>query len=132
MTDKDHIILEKIEKWAAKAEIDYQSVRSEYEPTPFSNSVILTAFSLAQIGELSGRLSEELQREYADIPWKQIKGMRNLIIHDYTGIDMRIVRDTVEHDIPNLRRQIHEIMKAGRQKTLPDRDHKSRHDKLER
>lgn len=49
MTGKDRIILEKMAKWARKAEIDYQAVRSEYEPGPFTNSVILTAFSLAQI-----------------------------------------------------------------------------------
>lgn len=110
MTDKDRVILDKIRRWAAKAEIDYQAVRSEFEPTPFSNSVILTAFSLAQIGELSGRVSEELRAEAPDIPWKQIKGMRNLIIHDYTGIDMRIVGDTVEHDIPRLRQQIEAIL----------------------
>lgn len=54
MTGKDRVILEKMAKWARKAEIDYQAVRSEYEPGPFTNSVILTAFSLAQIGELSG------------------------------------------------------------------------------
>jgi len=103
-----------MDRWAAKAEIDYQAVRSEYEPGPFSNSVILTAFSLAQVGELAGRVSEELQREYSDIPWRQIKGMRNLIIHDYDGIDMRIVRDTVEHDIPGLRKRIHEIMEEAK------------------
>ncbi len=125
MTDKDRIILEKIRRWAEKAEVDYQAVRSEYEPTPFSNSVILTAFSLAQIGELSGRVSEELQQEYKDVPWRQIKGMRNLIIHDYTGIDMQIVRDTVEHDVPGLRKRINEILTADQQKErAPKQDRK--------
>ncbi len=36
--------------------------------------------------------------------------MRNLIIHDYTGIDMRIVADTVEQDIPHLKRRLDEIL----------------------
>lgn len=110
MTDKDRLVLDKMRKWANKAEVDYQALRSEFEPSPYSNAAILTAFSLAQIGELSGRVSEELQKQYPDIPWKQIKGMRNLIIHDYTGIDMRIVKDTVEHDIPQLKQQIEEIL----------------------
>lgn len=112
MTGKDRVILEKMAKWARKAEIDYQAVRSEYEPGPFTNSVILTAFSLAQIGELSGRISQQVQQEHPDIPWKQIKGMRNLIIHDYMGIDMKIVRSTVERDLPVLRAQIEEILNA--------------------
>lgn len=110
MTEKDHILLNKILKWANKAEIDYQNVCSEFEPTPFSNSVILTAFSLAQIGELSGRISEAMQKEYAEIPWKQIKGMRNLIIHDYNGININILRETVANDIPILKEQIKEIL----------------------
>ena len=110
MTGKDRIILEKMAKWARKAEIDYQAVRSEYEPGPFTNSVILTAFSLAQIGELSGRISAQMQQEHPDIPWKQIKGMRNLIIHDYTGIDLKIIRCTVEQDLPILRAQLEAIL----------------------
>ncbi len=110
MNDRDRVILGKIDKWARKAEVDYQAVQSEFEPGPFSNSLILTAFSLAQVGELAGKLSANFQEDYADIPWKQIKGMRNLIIHDYEGIDLRIVRQTVEEDIPALRKRIKEIL----------------------
>lgn len=111
MTGKDRILLEKMRQWAGKAETEYQAVRAEAEPGPFSNPVILTAFSLAQIGELSGRVSKELQEAYPDVPWKQIKGMRNLIIHDYTGIDLRIIDDTVVHDIPKFKQQIDRILK---------------------
>lgn len=114
MTDKDRTVLEKIWKWADKAEIDYQAFRSEFEPSPYSNAAILTAFSLAQIGELAGRVSEELQRAYSDIPWKQIRGMRNLIIHDYAGINMQIVKDTIEYDIPHLKEQIETILQNER------------------
>lgn len=110
MTDKDRVILHKMLKWANKAQIDYQAVLSEYEPGPFSNSVILTAFSLAQIGELSGHISDKLREQHSEIPWKQIKGMRNLIIHDYDGIKMNIVGQTVEKDIPELKKQLKEIL----------------------
>lgn len=110
MTGKDRVILQKMLKWANKAQIDYQAVRSEYEPGPFSNSVILTAFSLAQIGELAGHVSDELRGRYGEVPWKQIKGMRNLIIHDYDGIQMNIVGQTVEEDIPVLKAKLEEIL----------------------
>ena len=40
--------------------------------------------------------------------------MRNLIVHDYTGIDLGMVRDTVEQDIPVLRAQIEEILASER------------------
>ena len=129
MTDKDRVVLDKMIKWASKAEIDYQALRSEFEPSPYSNAAILTAFSLAQIGELSGRVSEDLQKQYPEIPWKQIKGMRNLIIHDYTGIDMRIVKDTVEHDIPQLKQRIEEILQNERDRRLA---HRKKNDEPER
>lgn len=110
MTDKDRIVLSKMVRWARKAEIDYRAVLSEYEPGPFSNPVILTAFSLAQIGGLSGHLSDELKERYTDIPWKQIKGLRNIIIHDYDGIKMSIVKETMERDIPILIAQLEAIL----------------------
>lgn len=110
MTGKDRVILQKMLKWASKAQIDYQAVRSEYDPGPFSNPVILTAFSLAQIGELAGHVSDGLREQYGEIPWKQIKGMRNLIIHDYDGIQMNIVGQTVEEDIPVLKAKLEEIL----------------------
>lgn len=111
MTDRDRVVLQKMLKWEDKAQIDYQAVRSEFEPGPFSNPVILTAFSLAQIGELSGHIFDELREQHQEIPWKQIKGMRNLIIHDYDGIKMSIVEQTVEEDIPSLKMKLEEILK---------------------
>lgn len=111
MTDRDRVILKKMLRWASKAQIDYQAVRSEYDPGPFSNPVILTAFSLAQIGELAGHVSDELREQHGEIPWKQIKGMRNLIIHDYDGIKMSIVEQTVEEDIPALTAKLEEMLK---------------------
>lgn len=111
MTDRDRVILKKMLRWASKAQIDYQAVRSEYDPGPFSNPVILTAFSLAQIGELAGHVSDELREQHGEIPWKQIKGMRNLIIHDYDGIKMSIVEQTVGEDIPVLTAKLEEILK---------------------
>ena len=110
MTGKDRVILKKMLRWASKAQIDYQAVRSEYEPGPFSNPVILTAFSLAQIGELAGHVSDSLREQHGEIPWKQIKGMRNLIIHDYDGIQMNIVGQTVEEDIPVLKAKLEKIL----------------------
>lgn len=112
MTDKDRIVLNKMLRWARKAEIDYQAVLSEYEPGPFSNPVILTAFSLAQTGEVSGHLSDELKERYKDIPWKQIKGLRNIIIHDYDGIKMNIVKETMERDIPALIAQLEAMLES--------------------
>ena len=60
----------------------------------------LICFYLLQIGELSGQLSEELRSISNEIPWSQIKGMRNIVAHHYGSIRLEIVWNTVKNDIP--------------------------------
>lgn len=55
------------------------------------------------IGEASKRLSEATKAQYGDIPWKDIAGMRDKLIHDYLGTDIKAVWDTVKDDIPDLK-----------------------------
>ena len=54
------------------------------------------------IGEAAGRVSSQFQEKYAEIPWSQMRGMRNRMIHRYDNIDMNIVWNTAQKDIPNL------------------------------
>lgn len=64
-------------------------------------------FNLMQIGEIAKtELSEETKSQISTIPWIQLYGLRNRIVHGYSGIDMRIVWDTIHDDIPKLRKQL--------------------------
>ena len=64
-------------------------------------------FNLMQIGELSKTaLSDEAKAGITTIPWKQLYGMRNRIVHGYSGVDMRIVWDTIHDDLPVLQDEI--------------------------
>ena len=47
----------------------------------------------ANIGENSGKISEELKQHYSEIEWKKLKGFRNRVVHDYINIDAFIVFD---------------------------------------
>lgn len=58
------------------------------------------------IGEVTKRLSETIKTKYPDIPWRKIAGMRDKLIHDYMGVDMDAVWDTVEKDLPRLKEMI--------------------------
>ena len=54
------------------------------------------------IGEAARRISPEIRTAYPDIPWTEMIGMRNLMIHDYDDIDLEIVWSTVQRDLPRL------------------------------
>ena len=64
-------------------------------------------FNLMQIGELAKTsLSEEIKEEIKTIPWKQIYGLRNRIVHGYAGVEMKIVWDTIREDLPSLKKEL--------------------------
>lgn len=59
-------------------------------------------FRLVQIAENSDKLTLTFKNNNASLPWREIKGMRNRIVHDYGVIDMTIIYDTVMKDIPRM------------------------------
>ena len=62
------------------------------------------SMSLLQIGELSGKLSEDFRiSKKSDIPWKELKAMRNLFAHNYGSMDIEKIWDTAINDIPILK-----------------------------
>ena len=62
------------------------------------------------IGEATKRLSKDLRRQYLEIPWQDIAGMRDKLIHDYLGVDVKTVWLTAKEDVPELRVQIKMIL----------------------
>ena len=67
------------------------------------------------IGEAAARLSENFRKNHPDIAWKQIIGMRNILVHDYFGIDTDIVWSVVEKDIPTLKKILGTWLQEGSQ-----------------
>ena len=54
------------------------------------------------IGEAARRLSSVARDQFPEIPWNLLTGMRNILIHDYDDVDLDIVWDTVQRDLPPL------------------------------
>ncbi len=62
------------------------------------------------IGEASKQLSETFRTNHPEIPWRQIIGMRNVLIHDYRRIDLAEVWRVAQNDIPKLIAQIEPLV----------------------
>ena len=58
--------------------------------------------SVEIVGEAAAQVSEDVTRANPDIPWREIVGMRNRLVHGYFDIDLPLVWDTVRQDIPDL------------------------------
>ena len=107
MDSKDKYVLNKIyahivsvlkycEKFISLEEFNEDNMRVE-----------ACVFNLMQIGELAKvSLSEEIKNHITTIPWKQIYGMRNRIVHGYEGVEMKIVWDTIKMDLPLLKAEL--------------------------
>ena len=68
-------------------------------------------FNLMQIGELAKiALTDDIKSQISTIPWKQLYGMRNRIVHGYTGVDMHIILDTIHEDLPMLKQEIEKYL----------------------
>ena len=63
----------------------------------------VVCFNLFQIGELSNGLSDDFIEQYNKIPWRQIIGMRNRIVHGYDTINLEIVWNTANESIIELK-----------------------------
>jgi uncharacterized protein with HEPN domain len=76
------------------------------------NSMMFNATlrQLEIIGEASNRLSEKLLQENSHIPWARIIGLRNLVIHEYFGIDDMTIWAIITINIPELKKQIEAIV----------------------
>ena len=108
MSEKDKIIIEKVIKYCEDSikyvgEMDFESFSN--------NELVLTfsIFSLSQLGELVSKLDDEIKLKNSHVPWSAIRSIRNRIVHDYDGIQYRIIWDTLTDDIPPLIKKLQKI-----------------------
>ena len=62
------------------------------------------------IGEASKSIPPSVQRAYTDIPWKEMKGMRDILIHEYFGVDTKILWHATTKNLPSLQKQLEELL----------------------
>ncbi len=64
------------------------------------------------VGEACNHVDSVTMDEFPDVEWRKIIGLRNLLIHEYFGIDVLLVWDIIQHDLPELKRQLSRILDA--------------------
>lgn len=64
------------------------------------------------VGEAANMLTLEFKNSHTELPWKAITGMRNVIVHDYVNIHEDILWDTIQNDVPALKKQLAIYLKS--------------------
>ena len=62
------------------------------------------------IGEAVKNIPFSFRKEYPKIPWKKISGLRDILIHEYFGVDMRLVWRITKKDMPEFKKRISDIL----------------------
>jgi len=62
------------------------------------------------LGEAAAGLSDSFREQYSHLPWQRIIGMRNILIHHYFGIDLKIVWDVADKELPKLKQDIESLL----------------------
>ena len=66
-------------------------------------------FNLSQIGELVKNVDDEYKKEQLGIPWHQLYGLRNRIVHDYEGVNLKLVWEIIEADLTDLKLELEKL-----------------------
>jgi len=76
--------------------------------------------NLEIIGEAAGKLSEQIQQGEPEIDWRKIKGLRNILIHEYFGINLSIVWDVVQNKLDLLEKVCRRLLEKADER--PDQE----------
>jgi len=86
--------------------------KSETYESFLKNDLVFDAVmrKLEVIGEASCNVSEDFQEQNSQIPWGKMIGMRNKLIHEYFGVDKKVVWKTCKDDLPELKKLIEAVI----------------------
>ena len=92
----------------AQIEAEAEKGHAAFEASPLIQ--VWMVHHLMVIGEAVRAIDPALRQQYPSVPWRQIAGMRNVLVHDYFRINQTVVWETVEKHIPELKAQVEAIL----------------------
>ena len=111
------------ERWTARLEhilVSIANIQSFTEGMAFdafasdTKTARAVAYEFAVIGEAARNVPAEVQRRYREIPWAEMQGMRNVVIHEYARVNVNVLWDTLTHDLPPLIPLLRDILERER------------------
>ncbi len=96
--------IEKIERYTINSSFE------EFCGNDMAVDAVIRNFEI--IGEAVKKIPEEIKKKYADVEWKEAAGFRDVLIHDYFGIDLEAVWDTLQNNIPSFKKQVVQVLKS--------------------
>ena len=76
-----------------------------------AKTVYAVVRALEIVGEAVKKIPDEVKNKYPKLPWRDIAGMRDKLIHEYFGVKLKVVWVTLKEDIPTLRPEFEKILK---------------------
>ena len=85
---------------------DIMSYIEGYSYESYNNdpkTIDASLMKLTQIGEMVGRITKKFQDIHNDINWREIKGLRNVVVHNYESVNEMIIWETITNNLPELK-----------------------------
>ena len=111
MSKRDWTIFLKDIQTHSKRIITYTKDLSEQEFFKDSKTYDAVMRNIQIIGEAIKHLPSEIRKEYKNIDWKKAAGMRDIVVHEYFGINKDIIWDVISNKIPELEKEVKKILK---------------------